>query len=221
MNTLQTRDLVQPLVITPGKDFNTRFGHYRHNDLVGIPYGSKVGSRNGKGFVHVLRPTPELWTMALPHRTQILYLADIAFITSWLDIRRGSRVIEAGKPPPPTSSHPSRCRDSRPPKSIPNLFFSLTRLPFPSSRLYPSVNHLGDTRDTHFFPAGTGSGSFSHSVARTIGPSGHLYSYEFHEPRADKARCARPSLSPLYPTPILTHASEKSFSVMAWRAWSL
>lgn len=34
--------------------------------------------------------------MALPHRTQILYLADIAFITSWLDIRRGSRVIEAG-----------------------------------------------------------------------------------------------------------------------------
>lgn len=34
--------------------------------------------------------------MALPHRTQILYLADIAFVTSWLDIRRGSRVIEAG-----------------------------------------------------------------------------------------------------------------------------
>ncbi|KAI9568478.1 tRNA methyltransferase complex subunit Cpd1 [Boletus coccyginus] len=126
----QTRELVQPLLITPGKDFNSRFGHYKHNDLIGIPYGSKVGSRNGKGFIHVLRPTPELWTMALPHRTQILYLADIAFITSWLDIRRGSRVIEAG----------------------------------------------------------TGSGSFSHSVARTIGTSGHLYSYEFHEARADKAR---------------------------------
>lgn len=45
----------------------------------------------------MLRPTPELWTMALPHRTQILYLADIAFITSWLGIKRGSRVIEAGK----------------------------------------------------------------------------------------------------------------------------
>lgn len=35
--------------------------------------------------------------MALPHRTQILYLADIAFITSYLDIKCGSRVIEAGK----------------------------------------------------------------------------------------------------------------------------
>ncbi|KIM80979.1 hypothetical protein PILCRDRAFT_97735 [Piloderma croceum F 1598] len=125
-----TRDLLQPLLITPGKDFNSKFGNYRHSDLIGIPFGSKVGSRNGKGFINVLRPTPELWTMALPHRTQILYLADIAFITSWLDIKRGSRVIEAG----------------------------------------------------------TGSGSFSHSVARSIGATGHLWSFEFHEARATKAR---------------------------------
>ncbi|KAG6836081.1 hypothetical protein H0H93_011587 [Arthromyces matolae] len=126
----QTRDAIQPLVITPGKEFSSKFGHYRHSDLIGIPYGSKVASRVGKGFIHVLRPTPELWTMALPHRTQILYLADIAFITSHLNIKPGSRVIEAG----------------------------------------------------------TGSGSFSHSVARTIGSTGHLWSYEFHEARAEKAR---------------------------------
>ncbi|KZP18947.1 tRNA methyltransferase complex GCD14 subunit [Athelia psychrophila] len=125
-----TRDLLQPLVITPGKEFNSKFGYYLHNDLIGMPFGSKVGSRNGKGFVNILRPTPELWTMALPHRTQILYLADISYITSWLDIRPGSRVIEAG----------------------------------------------------------TGSGSFSHSVARSIGKGGHLWSYEFHEARAGKAR---------------------------------
>lgn len=94
--SIQTRDVIQPLLITPGKDFNSKYGHYRHADLIGIPYGSKVGSHKGKGFIHVLRPTPELWTMALPHRTQILYLADIAFITSYLNIKRGSRVIEAG-----------------------------------------------------------------------------------------------------------------------------
>jgi len=35
--------------------------------------------------------------MALPHRTQILYLADIAFVTSWLNIKPGSNVIEAGR----------------------------------------------------------------------------------------------------------------------------
>ncbi|KAH8104613.1 tRNA methyltransferase complex GCD14 subunit [Cristinia sonorae] len=125
-----TRDLAQPLLITPGKELNSKFGVYRHSDLVGIPYGSKVGSRNGKGFIHLLRPTPELWTLALPHRTQILYLADIAFITSWLNIKPGSRVIEAG----------------------------------------------------------TGSASFSHSVARTVGATGHVWSYEFHEARAKKAR---------------------------------
>lgn len=69
-------------------------------------------------------------TLAVPHRTQILYLPDIAFITSFLDIKAGSRVIEAG----------------------------------------------------------TGSGSLSHSLARTVGAKGKVYSFEFHEERYEKAR---------------------------------
>jgi tRNA (adenine57-N1/adenine58-N1)-methyltransferase catalytic subunit len=93
---LQTRDLIQPLVVTPGKDFNTKFGNFRQADFVGVPYGSKIPSRTGRGFLLILRPTPELWTLALPHRTQILYLADNSFITSALNIKKGSRVIEAG-----------------------------------------------------------------------------------------------------------------------------
>ncbi|KAF9054849.1 tRNA methyltransferase complex GCD14 subunit-domain-containing protein [Panaeolus papilionaceus] len=131
-----TRDLIQPLTITPGKDYNTKFGNFKHTDFIGVPYGSKVAARTSssggaaRGFVIVLRPTPELWTLALPHRTQILYLADIAFIVSWLGIKNGSRVIEAG----------------------------------------------------------TGSGSFSHSVARTVGSTGKLFSFEFHEARFLKAK---------------------------------
>ncbi len=39
----------------------------------------------------------ELWTLALPHRTQILYMADISLILLELDIKPGSIVIEAGK----------------------------------------------------------------------------------------------------------------------------
>jgi len=91
-----TRDSVTSLVVKTGQEFTGRFGTYHHSDLIGVPYGSKVPARNGRGFIHVLRPTPELWTLALPHRTQILYIADIAFITTRLALRPGSRVLEAG-----------------------------------------------------------------------------------------------------------------------------
>ena len=107
---MQTRENLQPLVVTPGKELNNKYGYYRHEDFVGVPYGSKVGARNKKGFVHLLRPTPELWTLSLPHRTQILYLADIAFVTSWLNIKPGSRVVEAGK----SARAPCRFRPNSP-----------------------------------------------------------------------------------------------------------
>lgn len=44
----------------------------------------------------MLRPSPELWTLALPHRTQILYTPDMSFIAAHLGITPGARVIEAG-----------------------------------------------------------------------------------------------------------------------------
>lgn len=34
---------------------------------------------------------------------------------------------------------------------------------------------------------GTGSGSLSHSILRTIAPTGHLHTVEFHSQRAEKA----------------------------------
>lgn len=45
---------------------------------------------------------------------------------------------------------------------------------------------------------GTGSASFSHSVARTLGPTGRLFSFEFHEARfrAARAEFARHGLTP-------------------------
>ena len=98
--------------------------------MIGLAYGSKIWSVNRKGFTHLLRPTPELWTLALPHRTQILYMPDIAFITQHLDVRPGATVVEAG----------------------------------------------------------TGSGSFSHAVARSVGAEGIVHSFEFHPDRHAQAR---------------------------------
>jgi tRNA (adenine57-N1/adenine58-N1)-methyltransferase catalytic subunit len=59
-----------------------------------------------------------------------VYLADIAFITSYLDLKPGSSVLESG----------------------------------------------------------TGSGSFTHSLARVVGPVGKVWSFEFHKERFEKAQ---------------------------------
>lgn len=58
-------------------------------------------------------------------------MPDIAFITSMLHVRPGSKVIEAG----------------------------------------------------------TGTGSFSHALARSVGDSGTLFSFEYNEDRFHKAKC--------------------------------
>lgn len=122
---------MQPVTVTRDGTQHTRFGSFRHDEMIGMRFGSKmIASSVRGGFCYLLRPTPELWSTALRHRTQILYMPDIAFITSFLDLKPGTRVIEAG----------------------------------------------------------TGSGSFSHALARTVGPQGRVFSFEFHEQRTDQAR---------------------------------
>ncbi|KAL4394851.1 tRNA (adenine(58)-N(1))-methyltransferase catalytic subunit TRMT61A [Arachis hypogaea] len=41
-------------------------------------------------------PTPELWTLVLSHRTQILYIADISFAIMYLEDVPGCLVLESG-----------------------------------------------------------------------------------------------------------------------------
>ncbi|KAL2917896.1 tRNA (adenine-N(1)-)-methyltransferase catalytic subunit trm61 [Polyrhizophydium stewartii] len=109
---------MKPVEVAAGQTFQNRFGTFHHDDMIGLR------------FVHLLEPTPELWTLVLPHRTQILYQPDISLISSFLELQPGVNVIEAG----------------------------------------------------------TGSGSFSHSIARSIAPNGKLFTFEFHEERAAKAK---------------------------------
>ena len=62
-------------------------------DWIGKPFGSRVYSKGTgggqQGWIYLLAPTPELWTMVLRHRTQILYAADIAMICMFLELRPG------------------------------------------------------------------------------------------------------------------------------------
>lgn len=120
-----------PLVVKAGERFQNRIGVFAHDDIINRPFGSWIDSCCKKNSrICVLAPTPELWTMFLPHRTQIIYTIDSSVIVSLLDLSPGKRVVESG----------------------------------------------------------TGSGSLTHSLARTVAPHGHVYTFEFHPQRADIAR---------------------------------
>ena len=83
------------LQIKKDSSYQTKYGCLRHNDIIGKQFGSKV--KCPKGYIYALRPTPELWTINLPHRTQILYATDISMVIMQLDLKPGSIVVESGK----------------------------------------------------------------------------------------------------------------------------
>ncbi|KAL1410132.1 tRNA (adenine-N(1)-)-methyltransferase catalytic subunit trm61 [Vanrija albida] len=92
-----SRDNMTAITVTPGEFFHNKFGRYSHDEMIGVKFGSKMHSPPPQsGYIHLLRPTPELWTLSLPHRTQILYMPDIAYIIQRLCVRVGGKVIEAG-----------------------------------------------------------------------------------------------------------------------------
>lgn len=60
------------------------------------PAPVKQATTAASGFIYVLRPTPELWTSSLPHRTQVVYTPDYSYILQRIRARPGTRIIEAG-----------------------------------------------------------------------------------------------------------------------------
>lgn len=88
-------DNMKAIKVCDGSVLENRFGVFKHSDWVGKQFGSKVFSNKG-GFVYLLAPTPELWTLVLSHRTQILYIADISFVVMFLEIVPGCLVLESG-----------------------------------------------------------------------------------------------------------------------------
>eukprot|EP00927_Polykrikos_kofoidii_P008824 TRINITY_DN13688_c0_g3_i1.p1 TRINITY_DN13688_c0_g3~~TRINITY_DN13688_c0_g3_i1.p1 ORF type:complete len:427 (+),score=97.10 TRINITY_DN13688_c0_g3_i1:121-1281(+) len=91
-----THSMIQGVLVTSGQITNNRFGNFHHDDLIGLPYGSKVRPRRGDRWMAVLRPSPELITQSTVHRTQIIYHADISLLLMLLDVGPGKVVVEAG-----------------------------------------------------------------------------------------------------------------------------
>ena len=116
-----SHDNVDHLYLTPDNFsiYNSKFGDFHHVDFVGKPFGSRVYARSGgggrgggddkKGWIVALAPTPELWAMALPHRTQIVQPLDAAVVCAHLDLRDGKVVLESGTGSGAMTSCLARC----------------------------------------------------------------------------------------------------------------
>ena len=84
-----------PIQIKRGLSHHTKYGSLKHTELIGKRYGSKF--KCSQGTVYVIQGSPEIWTICLPHRTQILYTPNISIITLELELKPGSVVVESGK----------------------------------------------------------------------------------------------------------------------------
>ncbi|KAF9610870.1 hypothetical protein IFM89_025332 [Coptis chinensis] len=91
----ERHDTMKAIKVSDSSELQNRFGVFKHGDWIGKSYGSKVLSNKG-GFIYFLAPTPELWTLVLSHRTQILNISDITFVVSFLEIVPGCVVLESG-----------------------------------------------------------------------------------------------------------------------------
>ncbi|KAF1991148.1 tRNA methyltransferase complex GCD14 subunit [Aulographum hederae CBS 113979] len=72
-------------------------GNLREDDAGGEDGEGEDGHElASSGFVHLLPPTPETWTISLPHRTQVVYTPDYSYVLQRLRVRPGDTIIEAG-----------------------------------------------------------------------------------------------------------------------------
>eukprot|EP00204_Picochlorum_oklahomense_P002054 CAMPEP_0118800938 /NCGR_PEP_ID=MMETSP1161-20130426/2668_1 /TAXON_ID=249345 /ORGANISM="Picochlorum oklahomensis, Strain CCMP2329" /LENGTH=353 /DNA_ID=CAMNT_0006728817 /DNA_START=47 /DNA_END=1108 /DNA_ORIENTATION=+ len=88
-------DAVKSTTIDEHGIYQSRDGIHEMKDWIGREYGTRLINSKGKS-IYVVKLTPELWTLALTHRTQVLYVADIAMVVFKLELKPGALVLETG-----------------------------------------------------------------------------------------------------------------------------
>jgi tRNA (adenine57-N1/adenine58-N1)-methyltransferase len=83
------------ITLKAGMEFQTHRGTWRHDDIIGQPWGQQLYTHNGNPF-YVFCPALGDVLLDMPRNTQILYPKDIGFIITTMGIGPGSRVLEAG-----------------------------------------------------------------------------------------------------------------------------
>ena len=78
-----------------GKEFSTKKGQLKHDDMIGQPEGTVLVSSLG-GQYQVFRPLLSEYVVSMPRGAAIVYPKDAAHIVTMADIFPGARVVEAG-----------------------------------------------------------------------------------------------------------------------------
>jgi tRNA (adenine57-N1/adenine58-N1)-methyltransferase len=81
--------------LTGGEALETHRGILKHDDLIGLPWGSMVYSHLGRTFVLLIPSLTDL-LQHTKRNTQIMYAKDIGFIMMMMNIGPGQQVLEAG-----------------------------------------------------------------------------------------------------------------------------
>ena len=81
--------------LTPGEKFQSHLGVLAHDDLIGMPWGSRVQTHLGKVFT-LLQPQLDDLLRDIPRKTQIMYPKEIGYVLVSLGVGPGSVVMEAG-----------------------------------------------------------------------------------------------------------------------------
>lgn len=121
-------------------------------EIILTPARREVGFAS-TGFTHLIPPTPETWTISLPHRTQVVYTPDYSYVLQRLRARPGDTIIEAGA-------------------GSGSFTHASVRAIFSG---YPLAEEAAQTN-------GAEKGKKKRKKF------GHVYSFEYHEPRAIKLK---------------------------------
>lgn len=93
----ENKETIKCITLEKGKVFQNKFGAFKHDDIVGKPFGSKIISEKTKGFITALRFIPYLWERSISRLTQILFNPDISIILTLLNVSKNSIIYESGK----------------------------------------------------------------------------------------------------------------------------
>lgn len=92
---VDNKDRRYQATLTPGKEFHLHSGFIRHDDVMGIPEGSRIETNRGQVLL-VIRPTLSEFILKMPRGAQVIYPKDIGPILMLGDIGPGMRVLESG-----------------------------------------------------------------------------------------------------------------------------